>query len=66
MGIHSFPDIHTQVLFSSQEHRSSIHYAVIGDPPNVEPNLEILRILLDAGSEVDLQDQVCSGLLSLT
>ena len=49
----------TEILFSYQEHRSAVHYAVIGDPPKVEPNLEILRILLDAGGEVDLQDQVC-------
>ena len=56
--------ISSQIMFNSyfQEGRTAVHYAVLGDPPKVEPNPEALSILLESGGKVNSLDSVCGSI----
>ena len=53
------------VQHSSQEGRTAVHYAVLGDPPKVEPDLEVLSVLLESGGKVNALDNVRMWVLQM-
>lgn len=55
-----FNRLHHQFLKSG---RTPVHYAVLGDPPKVDPSYEAVKILLDHGGEANEPDSVSGDFL---
>lgn len=47
-----------EILFFSQDGKTAVHHAVLGDPPKAEPSYEVVKLLLDSGGEANTADYV--------
>lgn len=46
------------IFGGAQELKSPLHYSVLGDPPRIEPSIEVLEFLLTHHKDINVKDEV--------